>query len=225
MEVVARISNGFTSKFGVPRQSGLAESVISRVVFEPGFRDPGWIRGIEGFSHLWLLWEFTGVKNRDHTPTVRPPRLGGNERMGVFATRSPYRPNNIGLSCVRLISVEDTQEGKVLVVSGADLMDGTPIIDIKPYVPLTDLRQDAAGGFTDTRPYPTLKVDIPRALETLVPEEAREGLREILSLDPRPAYQDDPERVYGLSYAGLNVRFRVGGGTLRVTEIASPEKE
>ncbi|MBQ7160822.1 MAG: tRNA (N6-threonylcarbamoyladenosine(37)-N6)-methyltransferase TrmO [Clostridia bacterium] len=219
METVARIRNDLKEKFGVPRQSGLAEHIVSRVVFEPGFRDPEWIRGIEGFSHLWLLWEFSEVKNHDRSPTVRPPRLGGNERMGVFATRSPYRPNNIGLSSVRLIAVEDGAEGGILVVSGADLMDGTPIIDIKPYIPFTDSHPDAVSGFVDSRPYETLDVEIPAGAEASVPEAAREGLRELLSLDPRPAYQDDPERTYGIAYADLDVRFRVEGRTLTVTEI------
>lgn len=216
METVAYIRNGFTEKFGVPRQSGLAEHIVSRIVFEPGYRDPEWIRGIEGFSHLWLIWKFSEVRNHDRSPTVRPPRLGGNERMGVFATRSPYRPNNIGLSCVRLVSVEDGQEGKELIVSGADLMDGTPILDIKPYIPYTDCRRDASGGFTDTREFPTLEVFIPDELGEKIPGDSREGLREILSLDPRPAYHDDPERVYGMIYAGMEIKFKVDGRKLTV---------
>ena len=219
MEIIARIRNGFSEKFGVPRQSGLADGVISRVVFEPKYRDPEALRGIEGFSHLWLLWEFDGVKNHDWSPTVRPPRLGGNERMGVFATRSPYRPNNIGLSSVRLCGVEDGPSGKELIVAGADLADNTPILDIKPYIPFTDSHPDASGGFTDTRDYPRLEVDIPDGIASSLPPETLRAVRQILSLDPRPAYQDDPERVYGLTYAGYDVRFTVKDGRLTVVGV------
>lgn len=221
MTVVARIRGDFPSKFGIPRQSGLVPELSAQVVFEPEFRNPDILRGLEGFSHIWLLWNFSANRQSGWSPTVRPPRLGGNARMGVFATRSPFRPNPIGLSCVRLEEVRmNTPDGPVLVISGADLMDGTPIFDIKPYVPYTDCQPHAQGGFTDTVGEFLLKVDFPEHLLALVPEDRREALLGVLSHDPRPSYQNNPERVYGLSFGGYNVRFQVGDGVLTVTEFS-----
>ena len=220
MEPIAQIRNDLTDKFGVPRQSGLVPQVRSLIVFEPRYRVNEAFRGIEGWSHLWLVWSFHRAGGADWSPTVRPPRLGGNERVGVFATRSPYRPNRIGLSCVRLIALRhDPELGPVLEVAGADLMDGTPILDIKPYVPLTDCRPEATGGFTDSREKRTVRVECPDAVLRALPEEKREGLLGILREDPRPAYQDDPARVYGFRYAGREVRFRVAEGVLTVISI------
>ena len=220
VNVIARLRCDFTDNFGVPRQAGLAEHVCSRVVFEPEYRNPDALRGIEGFSHLWLLWRFDRVRQKDWSPTVRPPRLGGNRRMGVFATRSPNRPNPVGLSCVRLLRVEwDAPDGPALLVSGADMTDGTPIFDIKPYLPYADARPDAAGGYTDSLPERRLTVELPPELAALLPEEKRLALLEILSHDPRPSYQSDPGREYGLSYGGFDVRFRVSDGTLHVFEV------
>ncbi len=220
MKPVARICSDFPTKFGIPRQSGLVDSLSATVVFEPEFRDPEALRGIEGFSHLWLIWEFSEAKRESWSPTVRPPRLGGNTRMGVFATRSPFRPNPIGLSCVRLEGVEVTSDrGTVLHVAGADLMDGTPILDIKPYVPYADCHPDAAEGFTAPGQDYLLEVDIPAELLERVPEERRAALRGVLAQDPRPSYQRDPKRVYGFGFAGLEVRFTVEGSLLRVQDI------
>ncbi len=220
LRIVARLRGGFTEKFGVPRQAGLAEHVLSRVVFEPEFRNPDALRGIEGFSHLWLLWSFDRVRREDWSPTVRPPRLGGNRRMGVFATRSPFRPNPVGLSCVGLVRVEwDAPDGPALLVSGADMTDGTPIFDIKPYLPYADARPGASGGYTDELPEKRLKVALPPELAAPLPEETRLALLDILSHDPRPSYQDDPDREYGLAYGGFDVRFRVSDGTLHVFQI------
>lgn len=219
MTPIAHIRSDFSTKFGIPRQSGLVEELTARVVFAPGYRDAGALRGIDGFSHLWLLWEFS--QSRGWSPTVRPPRLGGNKRLGVFATRSPFRPNPIGLSCVRLLEVRQDQElGPVLVVAGADLMDGTPIYDIKPYLPYADCKPDAVGGFASVPGEAGLEVDCPRELLEAVPEDKRAGLLAVLAQDPRPRYQDDPERVYGMSFAGLEVKFRVAGDRLTVTEIS-----
>ena len=218
MKVIARIHNAFDEKFGVPRQSGLAEEVISTVVFEPEFRAAEALRGIEAFSHLWLIWAFDRADRETWSPTVRPPRLGGNKRVGVFATRSPFRPNAIGLSCVRLTGVEKTAEGTVLKVAGADLVNGTPIYDIKPYIPYTDCRPDATGGFTDTVEKRTVRVQFTEeASRNLSPEEKR-ALEAILKEDPRPAYQEDPEREYAFSFAGRNIRFRVRDSVLTVLE-------
>lgn len=217
--MIARIHTDFPDKFGIPRQSGLTK-LTSRIVFEPEFRDPNAIRGIEGWSHLWILWIFSEAVRPGWSPTVRPPRLGGNERVGVFATRSPFRPNNIGLSCVRLERVERTEnEGMVLIVSGADLMDRTPIIDIKPYVPYADAHPEANGGFAAERFGRKLKVEFPDELLSHVEPEKREGLKDLLAEDPRPAVQDDPERVYGMRFSGREIRFVVEGGTLRVVEV------
>ena len=220
MEPVARIRSDFSSKFGVPRQAGLVEELRAVVVFEPPCRMAEALRGIEGFSHLWLIWEFSENRDRGWSPTVRPPRLGGNRRMGVFATRSPFRPNPIGLSCVRLEGVEwDTPEGPVLHVSGADLVDGTPILDVKPYIPYADCHPEAAGGFAGSAPERALAVECPPGLLSQVPEGRRAALLGVLAQDPRPSYQDDPGRVYGFGFAGLEVRFTVREGVLTVTDI------
>jgi len=219
LKVVARIRSDFKTKFGIPRQSGLVEELTATVVFEPEFRDPEALRGIEGFSHLWLIWQCSENVREDWAPTVRPPRLGGNVRMGVFATRSPFRPNSIGLSCVTLIGVRrDPVLGTVLDVGGADLMDGTPIYDIKPYAPYADAHPEASSGFASTRP-DVIPVEIPDELLRAVPSEKREALRGVLAHDPRPRYQDDPERIYGMDFAGFNVKFRVSEGVMTVTEI------
>ncbi len=219
IKVIAHIRSDFKTKFGVPRQSGLVESLRASIVFEPEYRNPDALRGIEGFSHLWLIWQFSQAVRENWSPTVRPPRLGGNERMGVFATRSPFRPNALGLSCVRLEGVEQTAEGPVLVVSGADLMDGTPIYDVKPYLPYADCRTEASGGFAPRREA-ELTVNFPPTLLSLVPEDKRAALTGVLAQDPRPHYQSDPRRVYGIRFAGLEVRFRVEDGTVFVVEVA-----
>ena len=203
------------TKFGVPRQSGLAEELTARIVFEPAYRSRDALRGIEGFTRLWLIWEFSEAKKAQWSPTVRPPRLGGNRRMGVFATRSPFRPNPLGLSCVRLLRVA---EDGALIVAGADLMDGTPIYDIKPYVPYADCRPEASGGFAAEAPE-RLAVDFPEELQAKLPAEKRAALAAVLSQDPRPRYQNDPERLYGLDFAGFNVRFRVADGTVFVEDV------
>ena len=218
IKVIARIRSDFQTKFGIPRQSGLVDALRAAVVFEPEFRNPDALRGIEGFSHLWLIWQFSEAVREDWSPTVRPPRLGGNARMGVFATRSPFRPNALGLSCVRLEGVEQTAEGPVLLVASADLMDGTPIYDIKPYLPYADCRPDAAGGFAPQRGA-ELAVRIPGALLARVPEDKRAALTGVLAQDPRPRYQDDPARLYGMRFAGLEVRFRVVDGVVHVVEL------
>lgn len=220
MRVIARIHSDFSSKFGVPRQSGLVDALESTIVFEPEFRNPDALRGLEGFSHLWLVWVFDQAIRETWSPTVRPPRLGGNQRMGVFATRSPFRPNPIALSSVKLAGIEQTAEfGTVLKIRGADLMDGTPILDIKPYIPYADSHPDAVGGFASAPAGETLKVHIPPELMALVPENRREALRGVLAQDPRPHYQDDPERVYGFGFAGLEVKFSVDGTHLIVSDI------
>lgn len=213
MKTIAKIYTDFPTKFGIPRQSGLVEELKGRIVFEPEFCSPDAIRGLDGFSHIWLLWKFnTPAENR--SLTVRPPKLGGNVRMGVFATRSPFRPNNIGLSCVRFEKID----GAEMIVSGADLMDGTEIVDIKPYVPYADCHPDAVGGFSKDGSE-RLKVDIPERLLTLFPENKRSALIKVLELDPRPQYQNDPERLYGFGFAGYEIRFTVDNGTLFVKEI------
>lgn len=221
IQAIARMKSDFPTKFGIPRQSGLVDALESTIVFEPEFRNADALRGIEGFSHLWLIWQFSQAVRQSWSPTVRPPRLGGNTRMGVFATRSPFRPNNLGLSCVRLLGVEETREfGTVLHVGGADLMDGTPIFDIKPYIPYSDARPDALGGFTDTAGDFLLTVDFPPALLEKIPADKREALIGVLSHDPRPSYQADPERVYGLTFGGRNVRFQVRDNVLTVVEVS-----
>ena len=219
-QTVARIRSDFPTKFGIPRQSGLVQTLRSEVVFEPEFRNDDALRGIEGFSHLWLLWEFSAARRETWSPTVRPPRLGGDERVGVFASRSPFRPNPIGLSCVKLEEIRRTPDaGAVLVVSGADLMDGTPILDIKPYLPYADAHPEARGGFAQDAPKSALTIDFPTDLLALIPEGRREALCSVLALDPRPAYQEDPERVYGMAFAGKNIRFTVRENTLTVREV------
>ena len=207
---IARFHSPFPEKFGIPRQSGLAAGLHGRIVLEPAFRDPSALRGLDGFSHLWLIWEFSGNKTRNWQPTVRPPRLGGNTRLGVFATRAPFRPNPLGLSCVRLDRIEwDTPEGPVIHVLGADLMDDTPIYDIKPYIRYADSHLDARSGFTDEVAW--------EPLDILFPEQTP-FLRDILAQDPRPPFHDDPEKTYGMAFAGYDVRFRVNGQVLTVLE-------
>lgn len=220
MEVIARIYTDFPTKFGIPRQSGLAENLTGKIIFEQEFRRPEAVRGLENYSHVWLIWLFSEAIKDGWSPTVRPPRLGGNTRMGVFATRSPFRPNSLGLSCVRLERVELSHDvGPVLYVAGADLMDGTPILDIKPYLPFTDSRPEAVGGFAeDVKDY-ALEVDFPGELLSLVPQDKRAALVEILSGDPRPSYQNDPCRVYGFPFAGMEIKFIVAGCTLTVKDV------
>ena len=216
---IAHIRTDFPTKFGVPRQAGLAEGLEGKIVFEPDYRVDEALRGLEGFSHIWLIWGFSENSGHDWTPTVRPPRLGGNTRVGVFATRSPFRPNGLGLSCVRLLSIRKEETlGTTLLVAGADMVDGTPIYDVKPYIPYADAIPDAVGGFAADAGR-LLDVEIPPGLEERVPPDKRPGLRAVLARDPRPRYQDDPERVYGMGFAGLEIRFRVDGATLRVIEI------
>ena len=218
---IAKMRSDFPTKFGIPRQSSLVEGLESTIVFEPEFRNPEALRGIEGFSHLWIIWQFSEAVRQDWSPTVRPPRLGGNPRLGVFATRSPFRPNNLGLSCVQLLRVEHTShEGTVLHVSGSDMMDGTPIFDIKPYIPYSDSFPEASGGFTDTAEDFILTVDFPESLLNLLPENKRQAAIGVLSHDPRPSYQRKPDRTYGLSFAGFDIRFTVNDKTLYVREVA-----
>ena len=220
MKIIARIRTELPEKFGVPRQSGLVPQLRGRVIFEPEYRNPDAVRGLEDFSHIWLIWQFSRAVREGWSPTVRPPRLGGNRRMGVFATRSPFRPNALGLSSVRLDRVElDPALGPVLHVSGADLMDGTPIFDIKPYLPYADSHPQAAGGFTDGLAHEPLTVECSPALLEHIPADSREGLLGVLAGDPRPRYQEDPQRVYGLSFAGRNVKFTVDGDRLTVIAV------
>lgn len=220
MRVIARIHSDFGSKFGVPRQSGLVESLEATVVFEEPYRNPDALRGLEGFSHIWLIWAFHQAQRTAWSPTVRPPRLGGNRRVGVFASRSPFRPNPIGLSSVRLDSIDCSGHlGPVLHVRGADLVDGTPILDIKPYLPYGDCHPEASGGFASEAARPTLEVEIPPDLLERIPPDRREALREVLALDPRPRYQADAVRVYGFSFAGREVKFTVAGDRLTVTDV------
>ena len=212
---IAHIRNDYTAKFGVPRQSGLVTEVVSDIVFTPEYRNADALRGLEDFSHLWLIWEFSLARQEGWSPTVRPPRLGGNQRMGVFATRSPFRPNRLGLSCVKLEEILlHSPDGPILRVSGADLMNGTPIYDVKPYLPYADCRADATGGFTDAVERKKLRV---LGLE-MVPQAQRAALEAVLAQDPRPSYQHDAQREYGLAFAGWNVRFRVEGEVLTITE-------
>ena len=221
IQPIAHVRTEFPEKFGVPRQSGLAGALRGTLVFAPEFRNPDALRGLEGFSHIWLIWEFSANRQQGWQPTVRPPRLGGNERMGVFATRSPFRPNPLGLSCVEIETIDlDTPDGPVIHVRGADLMDGTPIYDIKPYIKYADARPHAVCGYVDTLQERSLKVVIPKEISDAVPDKtALEALVQTLTLDPRPSYHDDPEREYGLSFVGMNVRFKVSQRTLTVTEI------
>ena len=220
LKIIARIRSDFPEKFGIPRQSGVVPETRAKIVFEPEYRNEAALRGIEGFSHLWLIWGFSECERDSWSPTVRPPRLGGNTRMGVFATRSPFRPNPIGLSSVTLVGVEThASEGTVLVVGGADLMDGTPIYDIKPYIPYADCHPDAAEGFTGQTRTHHLEVSCPEALWQTVPEADRAALQGVLASDPRPSYQHDPQRVYGMEFAGLEVHFTVDGALLTVRDI------
>ncbi len=224
LKIIARIKTDFTEKFGIPRQSGIAKT-RAKIVFEPEYRVREALRGIEGYSHLWLLWEFSEARREGWSPTVRPPRLGGNRRMGVFATRSPYRPNPIGLSSVKLLSIEDSEgEGTVLFVEGADLLDGTPIYDIKPYLAYTDAHPEAVGGFADgVRDY-AVKVNFDLHLLEKIPEKKRDALITILENDPRPSYKEEGEREYGMRYCDLDVFFKVSGGILTVTRIKTMYK-
>ena len=220
IQIIARMHSDFATKFGIPRQSGLVEELRSTIVFEPEFRNPDALRGIEDFSHLWIIWQFSEAVRQGWSPTVRPPRLGGNTRMGVFATRSPFRPNNLGLSSVKLLGVEHTEKfGTVLHVGGADLMDGTPIFDIKPYIPYGDCHPEATGGFTDHAGEFLLQVDFPADLLTRLPEEKREAAIGVLSHDPRPSYQRKPDRIYGLTFAGYDIRFKVNEDILTVEDV------
>lgn len=218
MKIIARIRSDFPTKFGIPRQSGLTD-LKSVIVFEPEYRNESALRGIEEYSHLWLIWNFSEAQRDNWSPTVRPPRLGGNKRVGVFATRSPFRPNPIGLSSVRLLGTEKTSEGTVLHVSGADLMNGTPIYDIKPYLPYADLHPDAVGGFADEHIKDSLELDFPEEFLMKIPPEKRGALKELLKEDPRPHYIDDGDRVYGFDFANLEIKFKVNNGILTVTEI------
>ena len=226
LKIIARIRSDFPSKFGIPRQSGLVEELKAELVFEPEYRNPEALRGIEGFSHIWLIWLFSEAVRASWSPTVRPPRLGGNTRMGVFATRSPFRPNPIGLSAVRLDGIRrDVTLGQVLLVSGADLMDGTPILDIKPYLPFADSYPQASGGFTGQKIDGPLKVEVSQPLLAQVPKEHRQALLGVLAQDPRPSYHTDPQRVYGMEFAGLEVRFSVQNDVLTVLTIKPNEKK
>lgn len=219
MKIIARIRTEFPEKFGIPRQSGLA-ATHGTVVFEPEYRQPEALRGLEGFSHIWLLWQFSEAVRAEWSPTVRPPRLGGNTRMGVFATRSPFRPNAIGLSCVKLTAIrQDASLGTVLEVEGADLMDGTPIFDIKPYLPYTDSHPEATGGFAEPLRDYALQVEFPAHLQAAFSPEQLATLQEVLAQDPRPSYQTDTARIYGMSFAGYTVRFTVNGDTLTVCDV------
>ena len=220
MKIIARIHNDFKEKFGIPRQSGLSGELLSRIVFEPEYRSPEALRGIDGFSHLWLIWEFSDSKRDDWSPTVRPPRLGGNKRVGVFATRSPFRPNPIGLSSVKLEAIEQTaSEGTVLVVSGADLLDGTPIYDIKPYITYSDSHPDAISGFAEeVRDY-HLNVVFCKELLSKVHISKQNALIKVLEQDPRPSYQNDPEREYGMRFSDYEIFFKVADSTLTVTRV------
>ena len=220
IQVIARMKSDFATKFGIPRQSGLVQELRSTIIFEPEYRNEDALRGLEGFSHLWIIWQFSEAVRSGWSPTVRPPRLGGNTRLGVFATRSPFRPNNLGLSCVQLLGVEKTAEySTVIHVAGADLMDGTPIFDIKPYIPYADCQPEATGGFTDTAGEYLLEVNCPAPLLEKLPEDKREAAKAVLSHDPRPSYQRKPGRVYGISFAGYDIRFTVEDDKLTVIEV------
>ncbi len=219
IEPIGYIQNDYKEKFGIPRQSGLSESVISKIVFEDEFKDPNYFKGIEEFSHIWLIWYFSDVNKKHIKPTVRPPKLGGNKRMGVFATRSPFRPNRIGISCVKIIKTDYNREGKTLFVTGADLMDGTPIIDIKPYLPYTDSRPDATNGFALDDVSGTLEVKCNDELLSKIPFDMVDGLFETLKHDPRPSYQNDIERIYGMSFGDMQVKFKVNDKELEIIDI------
>ena len=219
LKTIAHIHTAFPTKFGIPRQSGLAPSLLAQIIFEPDYQNPDAVRGLEGFSHLWLIWQFSECLRPTWSPTVRPPRLGGNQRMGVFATRSPFRPNALGLSSVKLEKIDfSAPHGPVLYVSGADLMDQTPIFDIKPFLPFTDNHPDAAGGFADKAKDHALRVQFPTDLLQQIPAVHHAALQEILAQDPRPSYQNDPERIYGFRFAGWEIRFQVQKDLLTVVE-------
>ena len=221
LKVIAHIHTAFPTKFGIPRQSGLVDSLRGEVIFTPEYRNADAVRGLEDFSYIWLVWQFSGAVRDNWSPTVRPPRLGGNTRMGVFATRSPFRPNPLGLSSVKLEAIEHRPDvGPVLIVRGADLMDGTPIYDIKPYIPYADCHPDASEGFTGQTRMHLPQVEFPPTLMAQVPEADRDALTGVLASDPRPSYQHDPERVYGMEFAGLEVHFRVDGEVLTVTDVS-----
>ncbi|MBR3868207.1 MAG: tRNA (N6-threonylcarbamoyladenosine(37)-N6)-methyltransferase TrmO [Clostridia bacterium] len=220
MKIIAHIKTDFRTKFGLPRQSGLCEELKGQIIFEPEYRKEEAFRGLEGFSHIWVLWKFSEAEREEWSPTVRPPRLGGNKRMGVFATRSPFRPNNIGLSCVKLDKIDyECPDAPVLYVSGIDMMNGTPVVDIKPYVPIADCKMNATDGFTaDTKNF-SLDVIFSEELLCILPEEKRDGAKQMLSLDPRPSYITDEDRVFGVEYAGFDIRFRVKEKKLTVCEV------
>ena len=229
MKIIARIRSDFPTKFGIPRQSGRVEELTACIVFEPEYRVREAVKGLEDFSHIWLLWEFSQSIRENWSPTVRPPRLGGNERMGVFATRSPFRPNPVGLSCVKLEKVAlDELDSPVLYIEGADLMNGTPIFDIKPYIPYADCHPEATGSFTEYSKDHHLNVEFPQELLERIPGESREALIAVLADDPRPAYQNDPERSYGMPFGEKDIHFRVDGDILRVynvTEFVKKQQE
>lgn len=225
IRAIAKMHSDFKTKFGIPRQSGLVKELQSTIVFEPEYRNDDALRGIEDYSHLWIIWQFSEAVRQEWSPTVRPPRLGGNTRMGVFAARSPFRPNNLGLSCVTLLGVEHTREyGTVLHVGGADLMDGTPIFDIKPYIPYSDSIPNASGGFTDAVGDFLLEVDFPIDMLQKLPESKRDAAKGVLAHDPRPSYQRKPGRIYGISFAGFDIRFTVTENVLTVIEVAAKEE-
>ena len=226
LKVIARIHNDFHTKFGIPRQSGLVPELTAAVVFEQEYRNPEALKGLEYFSHIWLIWEFSEAVREGWSPTVRPPRLGGNRRVGVFASRSPFRPNAIGLSSVKLLGIrKHPQYGDILLVSGADLMDGTPIFDIKPYLPQGDCHPEASGGFTDWLEERLLQVEFPEELLKQIPEKSREALLAVLAHDARPGYQRNEERIYGLPFAGFDVKFRIRGDCLQVLGLEKWERE
>lgn len=222
IKIIARMKSDFKTKFGIPRQSGLVDSLHSTIVFEPEYRNSDALRGLEDFSHLWIIWQFSKAVGKQWTPTVRPPRLGGNKRIGVFATRSPFRPNSLGLSSVKILGIEQTTKyGAVIHVSGADLMDSTPIFDIKPYIPYADCHPDAVGGFTESADEYILQVDIPEDLLSKIPESKRQTVIDVLSHDPRPSYHEDSDRIYGMSFGNLNIQFQVQSSLLTVCNITT----
>lgn len=220
LKVIAHIRSDFPAKFGLPRQSGLVDGIRAAVIFEPEYRDPDALRGIDGYTHLWLIWGFSMAHCDGWRPTVRPPRLGGNTSVGVFASRSPFRPNSLGLSSVRLCGVEHTEKhGDILIIAGSDMADGTPVYDVKPYLPFTDSHPDATGGFAEAVKDHSLSVVFPDGLLDMIPPDKREAIKGALSSDPRPAYQNDPDRIYGVLFSRFDVRFKVDGDTLTVCEV------
>ena len=224
IKIIARMKSDFKTKFGIPRQSGLVDSLHSTIIFEPEYRNSDALRGLEDFSHLWIIWQFSEAVTKEWSPTVRPPRLGGNKRIGVFATRSPFRPNSLGLSSVKILGIEQTaKHGAVIHVSGADLMDGTPIFDIKPYIPYADCHPNAIGGFTDNADDYILQVDIPEVLLSKIPEGKRQTIIDLLSHDPRPSYHQDSDRIYGMSFGDLNIQFKVQNSLLTVCNITTDQ--